>query len=261
MKNKILNIYIAVLALAGAAILLINIYYLLNGSGVYWSPERQVQLFSVGGIPMTTTIPGTFALGWADLEYNNKLHVPFLIKAILLILVAVVVWKRSSALAKSEKAARWAYLLSIAAGGAAALAGFALWLSGAQHQFIFHNAALWNLIATAAFFLIGALIVKAALGLFNRDKGSYWMLAGFFIAAVASEIANLLVVVLYPFLISMSASDLLHGWYVRLGLSAVFYLVLFAGSLLLLVWLRSELYEPSGASTQPADQGSVLKLN
>jgi len=254
MKGKVLKIFAAILGISGAILVLVNIFYLLSGSGVYWTPQHD---FLVPDLVLDCCLN----VGLSDLQLSNQLHIPFLLKTLCLLAVSALVWLRARKLLEHEKAAWWVLLFPLAAAVGSAFISLALWLLREQELFLYKNHTV-NVITTLSFVLIGALLIKASLSLLIENRAAIWLMLGFFLAATANEFANLLAAIAYPFLKSTWESRyLLEWWYLRLGIEALLYLFLFGGASLLLIWLRSELSETPSAGSEEMDGKSALGLN
>ena len=233
---------------------LVNIIYLLSGTGVYWTPQHD---FVVRDLILDCCLN----LGLSDLQLSNQLHIPFLLKALCLLAVSAVVWMRAGKLLKREKAAWWIVLFPLGAGLGSAFIALALWLLHEQELFLYKNHAV-NAVTTLYFILIGALLIKGSLSLLTGNREAIWLMLGFFLAATTNELANLLATIAYPFLKSTWESKyLLEWWYLRLVIEALLFLFLFGGASLLLVWVRSELSEPPRAGTEATESKSALGLS
>lgn len=256
MKAKILKVFASILMIIGAIVIAVNIFYLLSGKGVYWIPghwDSYMQVLSKGSFTIS---------GWFDLQVSNKLHIPFIAKALVLLLVSAIVWIRGGEFIRREKTARWMVLALLCVGIALGVTGIALSMLGEdQFSFTERNGSALNLIVTILFILMGLFIIRGSSGLINRNRMWYWIMGGFFVIGACNEIANFFVAI--PFWFSMNMKDVLANWHgiLRWCLEAGLYLVLFTGALLLLIWLRSELSETSDSSEKTAEHKSILKLD
>ena len=199
-----------ILAIGGAILAGANIFYFLNGTGVYWK---------------TGEIQGFLINDWFELQLGSKLHWVFIAKTLAILIASLIVWLRAAQI--NEPTARFMLLVPLCGAGAFAICGIALWLID-QNDFIYRNGSVLNLIVTLGFVLLGAFLVMGALGIVVRDKKRFWLMVGFLITATANEIANLIVAAAFRLPASVT-----FGSFV--------YLAFFSGALVFLLRSRNEL--------------------
>lgn len=193
---------------------------------------------------------------WLDLQLANKTQIPFLTKAVVLAIVGGIFWLRGRQLISRAPAARWILLAVLGIALAFGLVGLVLiWIP--QADFLYRNESALQTVRTILYILAAVLLIIGSVGAIAGQRGGYWLLIGWFMAGASINFANLIVIVTFPIIISVTGSS---GWLTRWGVEALIFLGLNITGLSLLFWTRSEVSNPEEDLGQPTDGRSSLGL-
>ncbi len=230
MKKRILTAFSVLLLLVGAAGVLRNGYYLISERGKEFG--------------------GVFS-GLFDLQLGGKLHLLLFAKALVLIAAYAAAWRWGAQLIKRQREARWIWFAFIGFGLTFAVGGLILALMHEQADFVYRNSSSIWFLRVFGGLLFGAVLARFALGLLVEDTRFWWWTVGLLTVLICNNIANILLTILAP---------VLHwgpGFFLR---NSALGLLFESVSLILLVWLRSEVDETSRGPEEDSGSGSILRL-
>jgi hypothetical protein len=232
MKKTILTVFASLLLVIGGLMLLLTTVY-------GWGTWNKVE----GGV------------GWLDFQMSNKMQIPFLTKGLALLLGAALLWVSRRQLIRNDAGAKWMTIALFGIGLVFAVVGTAMW-SLQQADFFYRNESSLQTIRTILYALMSILLIIGSLGLLGRNRKAYWIVTGLVIAGVCINLANLIVVIAYPVIVSLTEPN--HEWLTRWGIEALFHLAVCTVGLLLLIWIRSEMSTPDDSLGERTTAAQLL---